>query len=121
MKPPTPPEVRAIIVRLRQEGRSYDAIARLADVGLATVSRILTLHRVKGNVDPKRPGGGNFSPIRGRAAGGLKNLVEQMPDATIAELARALVRAEKLATSTSGVQRALTRLGYSRKKRHSSR
>jgi transposase len=51
----------------------------------------------------------------------LKALVYAMPDSTVAEMAAALERAEKLATSRSSVQRALTRLGYSRKKRPSSR
>jgi transposase len=120
MKPPVSTEVRGVIVRLRREGRTYEDIAQLTDVGRATVSRVLRLQREKGDVRPKAPGGGNFSPIREAAADGLKKLVAQMPDATVAELARALKRAEKLSTSRSSVQRALTRMGYSRKKSRSS-
>jgi hypothetical protein len=51
----------------------------------------------------------------------LRALVQAMPDTTVAELAQALNKAEKLATSRSSVQRALGRMGYSRKKRSSSR
>ncbi len=121
MRPPTPPELRAVIVRLRQEGRTYSEIARLTDLGIATVNRILRLHRETGSLEPKAPGGGNLSPIRGKVEEGLRALVAQMPDATVAELAEALARAEKLATSRPSVQRALVRMGYSRKKRASSR
>ncbi len=120
MRPPTPPQVRRVIVRLRQEGRTYEQIAELVGVGTATVNRILRQHRETGSLEPLAPGGGNLSPLRGVEAK-LKALVGAMPDATVAEMAAALRKAEKLATSRSSVQRALTRLGYSRKKSPSSR
>jgi transposase len=121
MKPPAPPQLRAVIVRLREAGHSYQEIADVTDVGVATVNRVLRLHRETGSTEPKAPGGGNFSPIRGKVEAGLRALVEKMPDATVAELTQALERAEKLATSRPSVQRALKRMGYSRKKRASSR
>jgi transposase len=121
MRPPTTPEIRAVIVRLREEGRTYDEIADLAGVGYATVNRILRLHRETGGTSPAKPGGGNLSPIRGKVEHRLRSLVEKMPDATVREFAEALQRAEELATSRPSVQRALTRMGYSRKKRRLSR
>jgi transposase len=120
MRPPTPPQVRRVIVRLRQEGRTYEQIAELVGVGQATVNRILRRYRETGSLEPLAPGGGNLSPLRGKVASKLKALVLAAPDATVAEMAAALQKAEKLATSRSSVQRALTRLGYSRKKRASS-
>ena len=120
VRPPTPPQVRRVIVRLRQEGRTYDEIAELVGVGPATVSRILRRYRETGSLEPLAPGGGNPSPLR-RIESKFKALVSAMPDATVAEMAAALRKAEKLSTSRSSVQRALSRLGYSRKKSPSSR
>ena len=121
MRPPTPLPVRRVIVRLREEGRTHEEIADLVGVGPATVNRILSRYRKTGSLEPLAPGGGNPSPLRGKVADKLKALVEAMPDATVVEMAAALKKAEKLATSRSSVQRALTRLGYSRKKSPSSR
>lgn len=117
MRTPTSPQIRAVIVRLRDEGRTYAQIASIAGVGYATVSRVLRLHRETGATEPSLPGGGNFSPIRGKVEQRLRALVEKMPDATVAEFAQALERAEALKTSRPSVQRALQRMGYSRKKR----
>jgi transposase len=64
-------------VRLREEGRSYVDIAELLSVGVATVSRILRLHREKGSVEPARPGGGNFSPLRGKTADKLRVFIDE--------------------------------------------
>lgn len=121
MRPPTSPQLRAVIVRLREQGRTYQEIADTVGLGVATVNRILRLHRETGATDPAQPGGGNFSPIRGKVEAKLRALVDAMPDTTVAELAEALSKAEKLSTSRSSVQRALGRMGYSRKKRSSSR
>lgn len=121
MRPPTPPQVRRVILRLHQEGRTYEQIAELVGVGSATVNRILRRYRETGSLEPLVPGGGNLSPLRGKVESKLRALVAAMPDATVAEMADALQKAEKLATSRSSVQRALMRLGYSRKKSPSSR
>jgi transposase len=121
MRPPIPEQVRRVIVRLKEEGRTYDEIANLVGVGRATVSRILRLHRETGGLRPSEPGGGNLSPIRGKIQDSLRRLVETLPDATVSELGEALIRAEKLATSRASVHRALVRMGYTRKKSRSSR
>lgn len=118
---PTPLKLREVIVRLKDEGRTYEEIAHLAGVGEATVSRTLRLQRETGRLAPKRPGGGNVSPIHGRVEVALRELVARMPDATVAELAEALAQAERIHTSPSAVQRALSRLGFSRKKSPSPR
>ncbi len=82
----------------------------------ATVSRVLRRQRETGSIEPAAPGGGNFSPIAGKVVGLLKAIVEQLPDATVAELTTALVERSGTSTSRSAVLRALQRIGYSRKK-----
>lgn len=113
--------VREAIVRaFHNEGRSYADIAALLGVGEATVSRVLRLHRETAGVAPRPRGGGNRSPIHGRIAKLLEQILTKMPDATVVELTAALCRAADIETSRASVQRALARLGYSRKKSPSS-
>jgi len=119
MRNATPVRVRRAIVRAHRNGLTYDAIARLLDVGPATVSRVLRLAREVRSVEPKPVRGGNYSPITGRVAELLVTIVSTLSDATVAELTEALVKRSGVSTSRSGVQRALHRLGFSRKKSRS--
>ena len=112
---------RAIVRAVKHDGLTYAQTAKLLGVGEATVSRILRLHRDTGRVDPRPRRGGNYSAIQGRIARLLQSIVSNMPDATVAELTEALVSRGRVETSRSSVQRALHRLGYSRKKSPSSR
>lgn len=117
---PHPEKVRLAIVRaFEQEGLTYAEIARLLDIGEASVSRILRLHRETGAVAPKPKAGGQFSPIRDKVAARLKALVKETPDATVAELMDVLVEQTRVSTSLAAMKRAMHRLGFSRKKRSS--
>lgn len=121
MSAPVSVPIRKAIVRLfHADHRSYDEIAELLDVGEATVSRVLRLHRETGSIEPAAHGGGNFSPIAGKVVGLLRAIVERLPDATITELTTALIKSSGTSTSRSAVVRALQRIGYSRKKSRSS-
>lgn len=111
----------AIVRAWHEEKLTYEQIAQRLCVGEATVSRILLLHRETGAVDPRPRGGGNWSPIQKEIAELLTRIVEEMPDATIAELTEALLKRADVETSRSSVQRAMQRLGFSRKKRPSPR
>ena len=118
----TPIAIRRAIVRaFHQEHLSYERIAALLDVGEATVSRILRLHRETGSLKPRPKGGGNFSPLHGRVARLLGLMVRSMPDATIEELTEKLQVRTGVKTSRSSVDRKLRRLGYSRKNSPSAR
>ena len=120
MTTPVDPRVRNAIVRgYHKDRRTYDELAGSLGVGLATVNRVLRLHRETGGVAPRPRGGGNFSPIEGKLTDLLCRIVADMPDATVAELTAALMKRGSIYTSRSSVQRALARLGYSRKKSHS--
>ena len=95
---------------------TYQATADLLDVGYATVNRVLSRYRRTKQVDPLPKGGGRKSPIHGRIADLLTQIVTTMSDATVEELTAALQKRAKISTSRSAVQRALHRLGFSRKK-----
>lgn len=117
-----PIEVRRAIVRaVEQRGMTYQATADLLDVGYATVNRVLARYRKTKQVDPLPRGGGRKSPIQGRIAELLTQIVTTMSDATVEELTAALQKRAKVSTSRSAVQRALHRLGFSRKKSRSWR
>jgi transposase len=112
-----PVQVRKAIVRaVEDKGLTYQEAADLLGVGRATVSRVLSRHRKTGRVEPLPKGGGWASPIEGRIAELLKRIVAEMSDATVAELTEALIDRGQINTSRSSVNRALHRLGYSRKK-----
>lgn len=116
----TPLKLREAVLRARSEGRTYEEIAALLGIGRATVNRILRLHRETNSLEPRARGGGNVSPIHGSMAELLAAIVAEMPDATVAELAAVLMKRSRTSTSRSAVQRALFRLGFSRKKSRSS-
>jgi len=119
---PHPEKIRRTIVRaFYKEGFTYEEIASFLDIGVASVSRILRLHRETGRVAPRPRGPGRSSPISGRVAEELRRIVAQRPDATAAELLAALVERTSVKTSLAAVKRAMHRLGFSRKKRNSSR
>lgn len=110
---------KAIVHAVEQQGLTYQATADLLDVGYATVNRVLSRYRKTKRVDPLPKGGGRTSPIHGRIAELLITIVTVMSDATVEELTVALRKRARIATSRSSVQRALHRLGYSRKKSRS--
>ena len=112
----TPNELRRAIVRVHEQGFTYEQTATMLGVGRATVNRILRLKRESGDVTRRPRGGGVTSPIHGKLAKLLETIVTEMPDATVAELTDVLIDRTAIATSRSSVQRALSRLGFSRKK-----
>jgi transposase len=112
-----PVQVREAIVRAVEERElTYQATADLLGVGYATVNRVLARYRRTKSVELLPRGGGWESPIQGRIADLLHKIVAAMSDATVEELTAALQKKTGIKTSRSAVQRALHRLGYSRKK-----
>ena len=112
-----PVQVREAIVRTAEEqGLTYQATADLLSVSYATVNRVLSRYRHTKSVEVLPRGGGWASPIQGRIADLLHKIVAAMSDATVEELTAALQQRARIKTSRSAVQRALHRLGYSRKK-----
>lgn len=111
-----PIQVRLAIVGLRGEGRGYLEIATVLGIGRASVNRVLRRHRETGKVERLPRGGGVESPIQGRVADLLCSIVGEVNDVTLEELTKALVERARINTSRSAVSRAMSRLGFTRKK-----
>ncbi|NOJ83947.1 helix-turn-helix domain-containing protein, partial [Myxococcus xanthus] len=102
-------------------GEGKSAIARRFMLGYATVRRYIARFEVTGSVCARPHGGG--APRKVDAAGEevLRRLVCERPDATDEELARVYaVRAGCVINHTT-VNRALRRMGLTRKKSPSTR
>jgi transposase len=121
MRNVTPLQVRRAILRARARGLTYVETASLLGIGIATVSRVLRQHRETRRLEPRPIRGGNYSPLAGDVAKALVGLVGELPDATVAELTTVLMGRTDVSTSRPAVQRALVRLGFTRKKSPSSR
>jgi transposase len=90
-------------------------------VGRASVNRMVRRFRESGSVDPAPHSGGRITKVTPKAEKALREILDERPDATLPELVELLQRATRLAVSTSTMGRALARLGFTRKKRPSSR
>jgi len=87
-------------------------IAERFSVSVSWIRDLLRRRRETGSIAPKPRGGGHPPAFDAAAAERLRRAVEADPDATRAGLARAA----EVACSTSATDRALRRLGITRKK-----
>jgi len=95
-----------------QEG-SWRTIARRFRVSLSFVIRLMQRRRQTGEVDAKPHGGGHPPALDEAARQRLRRLVEEQPDATLAELRQRL----GLSCSLMPIWRALRQLKITRKKK----
>lgn len=110
-------DLRARIVETYERGfGSYEEVADLLGLGRATVSRVLSRYRRKGDLSPDPHGGGNPARIKPEDGNALADLVARNPDATVAELAAAWRRQTRREISRSSMLRALGRFGITLKK-----
>jgi transposase len=98
---------------------TYAEVAARFSVGEATVNRWLRRHRETGRIDPKPHRSGNRPKVDERGHELLRQLVQERPDATLTELASAYQARTSVKLAVCMVYRELTRLGITRKKRHS--
>jgi transposase len=111
-------DLRERVVAACDEGGDTRAeIAERFSVSDSWVRRLLQRRRETGSITPKPRGGGQPPAFAGEAAERLRQAVAADPDATLKELAEA----SGVACSTSAVDRALKRLGITRKKSRSGR
>lgn len=96
-------------------------LADLFGVGEATVKRLKRRFLDTGSVKPK-PHGGGGQPIIGKEQEPIvEALVQQHPDWSEDQFAKALADEREIVASAATVGRAIRKLGYSVKKRRSSR
>jgi len=87
-------------------------IAEIFGVSTAWIRRLLQRRRQGGGYAAKPHGGGRRPTLNETGLGKLRSLVQQQPDATIAELCERI----GVAISRSAMGRALLKLGLTRKK-----
>jgi transposase len=107
-------DLRERIVAAVHAGKhSLRLLAKLFCVDLSTIVRLLQLFRSTGSVQPKPHAGGPRPRLDGDAEARLLTLVQEHPDATLAELRDRL----GIACSIMAIFRALKRNRISRKKK----
>jgi transposase len=121
MPKPISVEVRERVVAAHQERKgTYAKLSEVFNVGEASVSRWLRLHREAGSLAPKPlPGRAPKLDEAGRAA--LRELVASDSDATLAELSQRLRERTGVALTVSSIHKALEKMGITRKKKTSTR
>ena len=121
MPKPISVEVRERVVAAHLAGKgSYAEIAELFRVGEASVSRWLRRNRELGTLEP-RPPPGRAPKLDEAKRAVLRELVEDQPDATLAELAKRLHERTGVMLVVSTIHKALEKLGITRKKKTSMR
>lgn len=112
---------RIIAAWLKKEG-SWREIAGRFGVGVASVVRLVARYRQTGDVVPTLQKHGADPKLDDAGVEAVRRLLEQRPDITLPELVMALAEEHGVSVSTSTMGRAVReRLGWTRKKRQSSR
>jgi transposase len=109
-------DLRERVVAACDEGVETRAeVAERFSVSQSWIRRLLQRRRETGSIAPKARGGGRSPAFAGEAADRLRQAVVADPDATLKELAAAA----GVACGTSATDRALRRLGITRKESRS--
>lgn len=112
---------RRIIDAWQRKKLTTEELADLFGIGTATVKRLKRTFRETKTVKAK-PHGGGASPIIGKQQEPLVELlVQKHPDWTEEQFAKALAELHGIQISAATVGRVIRRLGYSVKKKRSSR
>src|SRR5713226_3095291 len=109
-------DLRQRVLRAVDQGHTQAEIANIFAISVATIKRYLKQHRETGHVEPKA--------IPGRPATkgavlqmGLRAQLEAQPDARLEDHCRLWGDTHGMQVSTASISRAITRLGWTRKKR----
>jgi len=113
-------DLRRAVLRFWQSTRwSYARVGVAMGVGESTVKRLVRLYRETGDVYPRTAKRGRKPLCSEHGLALLGELVEQHPDATLAELSAGFADLASVHLAISTVHRALRRLQITRKKRRS--
>ena len=115
-------DLRRKVITAYQNGEgSMRKLAERFDVSVGFIRDLHKHYRQTGSVRPKPFSGGRRSIFTSERLNQLQQLVNEDNDATLEQLAARMHERFGLACSKSSVDRALTRLGMTRKKRRSTR
>jgi len=98
-----------------EEGSLRELAVRFR-VGEATTNRWWSRFKRTGEVDPRKPGGGHEPMLDETDLESIDLLTHDFPTLTVTELIAKFVEEGGRPVSRSTMQRALTKLGYTRKK-----
>ena len=113
---PYPKELRVRVVAAVEEGRfSIPEIARIFQVGVTFIKKMLKWHRAGEPLDP-RHGGGPVPLLQEKETARLRQEIRMFPDATLEELQQVLVDKCRTTASLSTISRSLQLLDLPRKK-----
>ena len=114
---PYPTELRVRVVAAVEEGGlSIPEAARIFQVGLTFIKKMLKLRRAGEALEP-RHGGGPTPLLQEKATTLLRQELRTHPDATLEELQKVLVAKCQVTASLSTISRSLQRLNLPRKKK----
>lgn len=109
-------DLREIIIDAsEQDGLSIRKIAQRFAVSINSVERLIKQKRTQGHLNPRKQGGARVSPIMAYKAQ-LLAIVEEKPDATLAEYCELLGDETGLWVSPTTMCRTLQRLNLPREK-----
>jgi transposase len=111
-------DLRERIVRAVEAGATQVAVAEAFSVGRATVQRYVAQRR-RGSLAP-RPIPGRAARIGAAQGPALRAQLDATPDATLAEHCGRWAGDQGVRVSVATMQRAIARLGWTRKKRRST-
>jgi transposase len=113
---------RRIIAGWKNGEGTWEELAERFGVGVATVDRLVARYRRTGSVEPTVQKRGPDSKVGPDDLAAIQKLIEAHPDMTLPELVEALRDTRHLTVSVSTIGRVVReRLGWTRKKRPSSR
>jgi transposase len=114
---PYPQELRVRVVAAVEEGGlSIPEAARIFQVGLTFIKKMLRLHRAGESLEP-RHGGGPISLLQEKETTLLRQEIRVRPDATLEELRQVLTDKCHTTASLSTISRSLQALNLPRKKK----
>lgn len=108
-------DLRERVVRAVRAGHSHADVAAMFKIGERSVRRYVALWRATGSVDSLMKFGGHMKHVLSEHAAKVEKLIKARPDLTLEEMKEALA-AEKIAVSTSSIDRFLKAAGLSYKK-----
>jgi transposase len=114
---PYPKELRVRVVAAVEEGRfAIPEIARIFQVGVTFIKKMLKLYRAGAPLDP-RHGGGPVPVLQEKETALLRQEIRARPDATLEELQTVLADTCQATVSLSTISRSLEVLHLPRKKK----